>query len=101
VFYTEEEVIDTDGQILTKTTYKSGNVEYRNTEGQLHRIGGPALIYPDDTRSYWVNGKGHRTDGPAIIWWNGYQQYYVDDIEYTQDEYPQAVLNYKLKQLVG
>jgi hypothetical protein len=34
---------------------------------QLHRIGGPALIMPNDGDKYWyVDNKLHRVDGPAI-----------------------------------
>jgi hypothetical protein len=97
----EEQVIDTDGQILTKTTYDNGYIYYLNTKYQNHRTEGPARIWPDGTQEYWVNGKLHRIDGPAVIGPDGYQSYYVYDIKYTQEEYPKAVLEYKLKQLVG
>jgi hypothetical protein len=119
-----EEVIDTDGQVLTKTTYANGTIHYLNTKGQYHRIGGPAVIYPSGSQFYWVNGKRHRTDGPAKIfgtgsqeYWvkgklhriegpaiihpDGFQFYYVDDVKYIKDEYPKAVVEYRLKQLVG
>jgi hypothetical protein len=48
-----------------------------NNEGKLHSITGPAIIRPNGTKEYWV-----------------------DDIQYTEEEYPQAALKYKLKQLV-
>jgi hypothetical protein len=121
---TKEQVIDTDGQILTKIADRYGRVEYLNTKGQFHRIGGPAIIWSDGSQSYYVNGKLNRTDGPTYIRPNGYQaylvngklhriggpaviipdgtvEYYLDGIKYTQEEYPQAVIAYKLKQLVG
>jgi hypothetical protein len=44
----EEQVIDTDGQVLIKTTCGSGRIEYLNIKSQTHRIGGPAVI--------WSNG---------------------------------------------
>jgi hypothetical protein len=97
----KERVIDTDGQPLTKITYENGDILYFNTKNQLHRIGGPARIWLDDYQSYWVNDKLHRIGGPAAIKPDGTQWYYVDGIEYTQEQYPQAVLQYKLKQLVG
>jgi hypothetical protein len=68
---------------------------------QRHNSEGPATIYPDGSQFYCVNGKIHRLDGPAYIWSDGTKQYYVNNIEYTKEEYPQAVLEYKLKQLVG
>jgi hypothetical protein len=120
----EEQVIDIDGQVLTKATNSYGRIEYLNSKGELHRTGGPARIWSDGYQEYWVNGKQHRTDGssyidpngyrgywvndkrhrldgPAEIYPDGIKVYYVDDIYYTKDEYPKAVLTYKLKQLVG
>jgi hypothetical protein len=120
----EEQIIDIDGQVLTKATNSYGRIEYHDTTGQYHRLGGPARIWPDGYQDYWIDDKRHRTDGPAVIHPNGAQQYWVDgklhridgpaeiypdgtveywvnDIHYTEDDYPQTVINYKLKQLVG
>lgn len=33
-----------------------GNVSYTNHEGQLHRTTGPALIYGNGNKEYFVNG---------------------------------------------
>jgi hypothetical protein len=96
----EEEVIDTDGQVITKTTVY-GNIFYCNAKDERHRIGGPAIVYSNGTQAYYVNGKRHRLDGPAVVWGNGRKFYYVDGIDCTEKDYPQAVLKYKLKQLVG
>jgi hypothetical protein len=74
---------------------------HRNSKGQFHRIGGPAIVRSNGYQSYWVEGKRHRLDGPAIIRPNGTWEYWVDDIQYTEEQYPQAVIAYKLKQLVG
>jgi hypothetical protein len=41
-------------------------IEYRNTEGQWHRTDGPAIIWHDGSKVWYVNGKLHRTDGPAL-----------------------------------
>jgi len=50
--------------------------EYRNEQGQLHRLDGPAVIYEDGGQEWWADGLLHRTDGPAIVradggqvWW--------------------------------
>jgi hypothetical protein len=40
-----EQVIDTDGQTLTKIADRYGRVEYHNAKRELHRIGGPAIIW--------------------------------------------------------
>lgn len=93
----KEQVIDTDGQILTIQKI----IEYVNSKGQYHRLGGPARIHPNEVIEYYVEGKLHRLDGPAVIWGNGLKFYYVDDVKFSEENYPKAVLNYKLKQLVG
>jgi hypothetical protein len=77
MYYTEEEVIDTDGQVLKKTIWKDGSYQSYGLGDKRHRIGGPALIYSSGTQEYWVGG-----------------------IQYTEEQYPKAVLEYKLKQLV-
>lgn len=35
--------------------------------GKIHRIDGPAVIYPDMTEEWWLDDKLHRDDGPAEI----------------------------------
>jgi hypothetical protein len=119
----EEKIIDIDGKVLTKTRNNLGDIEYRNDKGQLHRRGGPATISHDGFLFYRLEGKLHRTDGPSVITPGGYQAYYlygklhrtdgysifdkyyapeyaVDGIKYTKEQYPKAVLEYQLKQLV-
>jgi hypothetical protein len=119
----KEQIIDTDGQILTKITYSKYTV-YFNVKGLKHRLDGPAYIGSDGTQDYWINDKLHRIGGPAVSHTEGFQLYLVDDklhhiegpavvgsdghreywingIEYTKEDYPKAVLEYKLKQLVG
>jgi hypothetical protein len=97
----KDQIIDTDGQVLSKVTYEYGTVEYRNDKGQIHRIGGPAVICTDGTQEYYREGKIHRTDGPALIVPDGTVEYWMAGIEYTKEDYPKAVSEYKLKQLVG
>ena len=33
--------------------------------GKLHRIDGPAIIWPDGSEAWYQNDVLHRTDGPA------------------------------------
>ncbi len=41
---------------------------WRNTDGNFHRIGGPAIVNKSLGYSYWYqHGKLHRTDGPAVV----------------------------------
>lgn len=46
-----------------------------NEHGTLHRADGPAVVYPDGSATWFLNGKCHRDDGPAIDW-KGHQVWY-------------------------
>jgi hypothetical protein len=35
--------------------------------GDLHRVGGPAVIFLNGTQQWYRHGKLHRDDGPAVI----------------------------------
>ena len=39
------------------TINKYGVKKWLNNNGQLHRTDGPAVIYPDGTKEYWINGQ--------------------------------------------
>jgi hypothetical protein len=96
-------VRDIDGQLLNRTTYKANLtilVCYFNNKRRAHRIGWPAKFNLDSIE-YCVNGKRHRLNGPAVIKSNGIVGYYVNGTQYTEEEYPKAVLNYNLKQMLG
>ena len=41
----------------------------------LHRVGGPAVIFPDGRHEYRINGVMHRVDGPATVYLNGMMEY--------------------------
>ena len=63
--------------------------------GKRHREDGPAVEWANGDREWYRNGKWHREDGPAIEWTNDYREWWLNDIEYTEEEYEQAVLVYK------
>lgn len=46
-----EHYVDTDGGWIT-----GGYKHFYNKNGQLHRVGGPAAIYPNGRQEYWENG---------------------------------------------
>jgi hypothetical protein len=48
-------------------------------EGKLHRLDGPAVSYPNGERTWAVKGKKHRLDGPATITADGFAGWWVDD----------------------
>jgi hypothetical protein len=56
--------------------YPSGKEEWYQ-DGLLHRFGGPAVIHDDGTKEWYQNGKLHRLDGPALETLNGHKQWYV------------------------
>ena len=37
-------------------TWPDGSVRYRNGAGQYHRTNGPAIIWPDGTALWYLNG---------------------------------------------
>ena len=40
--------------------------EWRNSKKEYHRIDGPARVWPNYSKEWWVNGHIHRIDGPAV-----------------------------------
>jgi len=64
-----------DGSVIDE----EGNVEYFNENGQTHRLGGPAIIWPDGTKFWYVNGKQQRLDGPAVEFSDGSKEWWVND----------------------
>ena len=74
---------------------------FRNKQGFIHRLGGPAIEIggQNGRKEWWFNGKRHRTDGPAVYndeydntgrkeWWLNGDRHRADGpaIEYN-DEY--------------
>jgi hypothetical protein len=75
----KEEYFDDEGNSIEVYNYRSEESWYKN--GELHRIGGPALY--DMNGKYWyVNGKRHRLDGPAIEYLDGSKEWYIEDRQY-------------------
>ena len=54
-------------------------------DGQLHRLDGPAVIRADGYRAWYVDAHLHRLDGPALIWADGDQEWYIRDVDVTQE----------------
>lgn len=55
----------------TCETYPNGTREWCNERGELHREDGPAIIYANGSKSWYLKGERHREDGPAITRANG------------------------------
>ena len=43
-----------------------GDKIWKNEEGKIHRIDGPAVEYPDGSKYWYRDGEIHREDGPAV-----------------------------------
>ena len=93
-----------------------GTRRYYNSVGQLHRDGGPAAVFADNTKQWYQrgvldrtdgpaieyvdgtkvwyrNGLLHRPDGPAVEWADGNKFWYISGRMMTEEEFIQAVKN--------
>jgi len=93
---------------------ENGNKIWRNKEGGIHRINGPAFISSSGHHKQWcqnglfhredgpayigpglegwyVNGKLHREDGPAIICPDGRKYYYLNGKQVAEEKFLQAL----------
>ena len=73
-------VIFTKGELITlmKQSIIDNRVEYRNSNGQLHRIDATACEWDDGAKWWYNNGQLHRTDGPAIEWVDGDRDWVIN-----------------------
>jgi hypothetical protein len=110
--------------IRNHTTRKlTDDVEYRNTEGKLHRLYGPAYIsetynveawYKDGNlhrlggpayvhnlnMAWFVDGKLSRLDGPAVVGGGVPKQYWIDGIKFSKKQYNWEIARRKRKGLI-
>jgi hypothetical protein len=63
----------------TMTVDALGTKFWRNSNGDYHRVDGPAIEYVNGIKAWWVEGKYHRTDGPAIEWSGSHKEWWVND----------------------
>ena len=45
------------------------------------------IVYPEGSKSWWLNGKRHREDGPAIEWADGDKSWWLNGKEVTEEEH--------------
>jgi hypothetical protein len=74
-------------ETYTVTIDDDKTIEWRNSDGKLHRKDGPAIESANGTKYWYVNGKLHREDGPAIESANGDKAWYVNDKNLTQEQF--------------
>ena len=53
----------------------------------VHNPYGAAVINKYGYKEYWINNKLHRLDGPARIWPNGVEAYYINDKQLSKEEF--------------
>ena len=71
---------------MTSKKYELGNrIEWRNEEGRLHRLDGPAVEWETKTKKWYQNGILHRVGGPAIEWFDGSLQWYLQGMRHRSD----------------
>ena len=59
----------------------------------LHRENGPAVIHPDGTEFWFINGELHRLDGPSLVFSNGHKSWYIKGKRYLEKEYNEKIKN--------
>jgi hypothetical protein len=87
-----------------------GNKRWYNTQGERHRVGGPAVEYANGHKYWYLNDELHREDGPAVEYPDGSKEWYLNGKELTEEEFNnrlntkelsveqiQQLLGYKIK----
>ena len=69
------------------TIDKNRTERWYNDQDQLHCEHGPAVIYANGDKSWYINGKYHNENGPAIEYTNGDKSWYINNIKYTESEW--------------
>jgi hypothetical protein len=71
---------------------------WRDKEGRLHRLDGPAVTHADGDRSWYTHGKLHRDDGPALDWPSeGIKQWFKNGEPYEPSAHDLMLWKMKLK----
>jgi len=73
--------------------------------GVNHRVGGPAIIWPDNSTFWYLHGRCHRDDGPAVhytsgdsfTWWFDGRNYTFKEWCKVTNKTPEDILYLKLK----
>ncbi len=77
-----------------RTVNELGDVEWRNTNGQLHRDGGlPAIEWANGSKMWYQNGQIHRDgDLPAVELADGTKEWYRNGKRHRDGNLPAAEL---------
>jgi hypothetical protein len=74
-------------ETLTVEKDEHGTITYHNADGKLHNPHGPAIVFADGEKEYYINGKLHNENGPAIVWANGDKWYYINGERLTEAKF--------------
>jgi hypothetical protein len=75
---------------------RRGNKRWYNEKGEFHREDGPAVEDISGWKEWRINDKRHRLDGPAIELTNGEKKWFIDGEQYSEKQFPIAVIMYSL-----
>lgn len=64
-----------------------GLIRFFDHSYQTHKNAGPAFITSTGIIQYMDHGRLHRINGPAMIFYDGRKEYWVDDTELTSSEF--------------
>jgi hypothetical protein len=56
-------------------------------QGQLHRVGGPAIEWCTGDCSWWRHGQLHRVDGPAVEYIGGTRNWSLNGASLTEQQF--------------
>src|SRR5512138_2443134 len=73
----------------TKSIEENGTIRWKLPNGKLHKLDGPAVIYPDGSEYWYKNGKLHKTDGPAATDPDG-SEYWYENGKFHKTDGPAA-----------
>jgi hypothetical protein len=62
-------------------------MDQRWANGELHRLGGPAVERADGTKMWYLKGKLHREDGPAVKYTNGSKEWWEDGVLFKDGKF--------------
>ena len=80
--------IKSEYEDLDKYQDNIGNIFYLKKDTSInHNPYGPAIIYKDGAKYYFIENKCHRLDGPAVIWPDGEEEYWINDKYLTKEEF--------------
>jgi len=74
-------------ETLTVETNEHGTTTYCNADGDFHNPDGPAVVHPDGSKYYYINGKPHNPHGPAMVWADGSKAHYINGELLTEAEF--------------